>query len=57
MMWTCAMLTPSRRSRSLDAHLSWVIVARKSAMMADVWSFFVAGAMVGAVDAAIVRVT
>ena len=34
MMWTWAMLTPSRRSRSLDAHLSWVMVARKSAMMA-----------------------
>ena len=33
MMWSWAMLTPWRSSRSLDAHLSWLIVARKSAMM------------------------
>ena len=36
MMWSWAMLTPRRRSRSLEAHLSWLIVARKSAMMAPV---------------------
>ena len=34
MMWSWAMLTPSRSRRSLEAHLSWPIVARKSAMMA-----------------------
>jgi hypothetical protein len=36
------MLTPSRRSRSLEAHFNWVIVARKSAMMADARSDLVA---------------
>ena len=36
MMLSCAMLTPSRSSRSLDAHLSSLIVARKSEMMVSI---------------------
>ena len=32
------MLTPSRSSRSLEAHFHWLNVARKSAMMAVVGS-------------------
>ena len=36
MMLSCAMLMPSRSSRSLDAHLSSLIVARKSAMMVSI---------------------
>ena len=57
MMWTWAMLTPSRRSRSLEAHLSWVIVARKSAMMAAVRSLDGPAGSTGRGPEPIVRVT
>ena len=57
MMWSCAMLTPSRSSRSLMAHLICVIVARKSAMMRSVGSAPTVVAWIAPGWASIVRVT
>ena len=36
MMWNCAMLTPSRTSRSLMAHFIAQVVTLKSAMICSV---------------------
>ena len=63
-MWSCAMLMPRRRTRSLEAHLSIVIAALKSAMMGAygsgggaVTGALVATASVRNPPAMIVRVT
>ena len=56
-MLSCAMLMPSRSERSLVAHLSWRIVARKSAMMRSVGASSTGGSPIAPVPGEMVRVT